>query len=88
MFDFTFGFLANNQYQRWGSRQNSLTILFSGDTLFLNSIGRTDLPGGDSGALIKSIKDRLLLLPEETTCIPGHGPITSLYHEKKNNPYL
>ena len=62
--------------------------LFSGDTLFYNSIGRTDLPGGDQGKLLASIKHRLLPLPDETVCIPGHGPATSIYHERKNNPYL
>jgi hydroxyacylglutathione hydrolase len=63
-------------------------VLFSGDTLFANSIGRTDLPGGDQVKLLRSIHQRILPLPEETTCIPGHGPNTTLYKEKKNNPFL
>ena len=63
-------------------------ILFSGDTLFHESIGRTDLPGGNYNQIIKSIKQRLLKLPEETICIPGHGLNTSLFHEKKHNQFL
>lgn len=63
-------------------------LLLSGDTLFKESIGRTDLPGGNSETIIRSIKNRLLTLPEETVCIPGHGPKTSIYKEKKFNPYI
>ncbi|MBC61170.1 MAG: MBL fold metallo-hydrolase [Zetaproteobacteria bacterium] len=63
-------------------------LLFSGDTLFSQSIGRTDLPGGDSDLILKSIKKRLWQLPEETICIPGHGPTTNIYREKKTNPFL
>jgi glyoxylase-like metal-dependent hydrolase (beta-lactamase superfamily II) len=62
--------------------------LFAGDTLFQRSIGRTDLPGGDGSLIIKSIKNRLLVLPEETKVIAGHGPATSIYQEKKLNPFL
>lgn len=64
-------------------------VLFSGDTLFRQSIGRTDLPGGDFEQIVKSIKDRLYLkLPAETVVIPGHGPSTTLYQEKKSNPFV
>jgi glyoxylase-like metal-dependent hydrolase (beta-lactamase superfamily II) len=62
--------------------------LFAGDTLFQQSIGRTDLPGGNTDQILKSIKERLLTLPEETTVIAGHGPSTVIYREKKFNPFL
>jgi glyoxylase-like metal-dependent hydrolase (beta-lactamase superfamily II) len=66
----------------------SAPILFAGDTLFQNSIGRTDLPGGDSRKIIQSIKERLLVLPDETTVVTGHGPMTKIQHEKRFNPFL
>ncbi len=62
-------------------------MLFAGDTLFQRSIGRTDLPGGDSHLIIKSIKQRLYQLPEETQVIAGHGEMTNIYEEKKFNPF-
>lgn len=63
-------------------------LLLSGDTLFKGSIGRTDLPGGDHDTLVKSIRNRILPLPEETVCIPGHGPGTRIYEEVRSNPYF
>lgn len=63
-------------------------MLFTGDTLFSGTIGRTDLPGGDFHQLIHSIQTRILKLPEETTCIPGHGAQTTLSNEKRYNPFL
>jgi len=63
-------------------------ILLSGDTLFKGSVGRTDLPGGDHQTLIRSIKNRMLVLPDETLCIPGHGMTTTVFREKKDNPFL
>ncbi|PKL77337.1 MAG: MBL fold metallo-hydrolase [Candidatus Melainabacteria bacterium HGW-Melainabacteria-1] len=62
--------------------------LFAGDTLFRNSIGRTDLWGGDAELILKSIKSRLLTLDDSTTVYTGHGPATTLWQEKKANPYL
>jgi len=62
--------------------------LFCGDTLFMGSIGRTDLPGGDSRQLIKSIEKNILSLPDETICYPGHGPVTSVGRERTGNPFL
>ncbi|MFN9710060.1 MAG: MBL fold metallo-hydrolase [Bacteroidota bacterium] len=62
--------------------------VISGDVLFHESIGRTDLPGGNYNTLIKSIKDILWKLPEETIVYCGHGPATTINHEKKHNPFL
>jgi glyoxylase-like metal-dependent hydrolase (beta-lactamase superfamily II) len=64
------------------------SILFSGDTLFQGSIGRTDLWGGSFEDIIKSIKSRLLPLEDSTRVVAGHGPDTSIWKEKKLNPYL
>lgn len=63
-------------------------LLISGDTLFAESIGRTDLPGGSHSQLLSSIRGKLLVLPDETTVYPGHGPETTIGHEKRYNPYL
>jgi len=59
-----------------------------GDVLFQNSIGRTDLPGGDYDTLISSIKNKLFRLPDDTKVHSGHGPSTTIGYEKKNNPFL
>jgi hydroxyacylglutathione hydrolase len=63
-------------------------MLFSGDTLFANSIGRTDLPGGDYDQIITSIKQRIFTLAPETVVIPGHGASTVLHHERRHNPFF
>ena len=63
-------------------------FVISGDALFKNSVGRSDLPGGNHEQLIKSIKDNLLTLPHDTVVYSGHGPATTVDAEKKNNPYL
>jgi len=62
-------------------------ICIAGDVLFLNSIGRTDLPGGDYDTLINSIREKLFVLPEEVVVYPGHGPETTISHEKRHNPF-
>ena len=62
-------------------------ILFSGDTLFEGSVGRTDFPTGSMGSLVRSIKERLLVLPDDVTVYPGHGDSTTIGDEKKYNPY-
>jgi glyoxylase-like metal-dependent hydrolase (beta-lactamase superfamily II) len=63
-------------------------LLLAGDTLFAGSVGRTDLPGGDTQALLHSIHTRLLLLPERTLVVPGHGEETMLGKERETNPFL
>ncbi len=63
-------------------------ILFSGDQLFAGSIGRTDLPGGDYETLMRSMKEKVMRLPAETQVLPGHGPTTTLAHERRTNPFL
>jgi len=62
--------------------------VFTGDALFLGSIGRTDLPGGDFDTLIKSIKEKLFVLPPETVVYSGHGNKTTIEREMKSNPYF
>lgn len=63
-------------------------LLFAGDTLFHQSIGRTDLPGGDPRQILRSIHQKLFALPGDTRVICGHGPETTIEHEKKHNPFL
>lgn len=62
--------------------------LFTGDTLFAGSIGRTDFPGGSFESIISSIKDKLLIYPDETIVYPGHGPSSTIVREKKSNPFV
>ncbi len=62
--------------------------LVAGDTLFRDSIGRTDLPGGDGRQILRSIRDKLLPLPPETVVIPGHGDNTTIGRERQFNPFL
>jgi hydroxyacylglutathione hydrolase len=78
-----------------GHTQGSISLwipsenkLIAGDTLFRDSIGRTDLPGGNSRQILKSIENKLLTLPEKATVIAGHGPNTTIGREKERNPFL
>lgn len=78
-----------------GHTQGSISIwipsenkLIAGDTLFRDSIGRTDLPGGDGRQILRSIHTKLLTLPENAQVIPGHGPNTTVGREKEKNPFL
>jgi hydroxyacylglutathione hydrolase len=63
-------------------------LLVGGDVLFRNSIGRTDLPGGNFNLLISNIKEKLFSLPDDCTVYPGHGPETTIGYEKQHNSYL
>lgn len=63
-------------------------LLFSGDALFQGSIGRTDLPGGDLDLLLSGIRRHLLVLPDETVVLSGHGPATTIGDERRMNPFL
>lgn len=78
-----------------GHTQGSISLwipaeekLVAGDTLFRDSIGRTDLPGGDGRQILRSIHDKLLPLPEQTVVIPGHGAKTTIGREKRENHFL
>lgn len=78
-----------------GHTQGSISLwipaenkLIAGDTLFRDSIGRTDLPGGDSRQILRSIHAKLLVLPEAAVVIPGHGSNTTIGREKARNPFL
>ncbi|OGU00735.1 MAG: MBL fold metallo-hydrolase [Geobacteraceae bacterium GWC2_48_7] len=63
-------------------------LIITGDTLFADSIGRTDLPGGSHEQLLESIRTKLFTLPDDVTAWPGHGPETTIGHEKRFNPYF
>ncbi len=63
-------------------------ILFTGDTLFCCSVGRTDFPGGSTSQLIHSIEEKLMVLPEDTICYPGHESATTIGNERVNNMFL
>ena len=63
-------------------------LLLAGDTLFAGSIGRTDLPGGDGRQILRSLRERLLVLPDATRVLPGHGPETTIGEERQSNPFL
>lgn len=65
----------------------SRQALFSGDTLFFHSIGRSDVPLGDEELLKRTVKERLFTLPEETRLFPGHGPVSTIEREVRNNPF-
>jgi hydroxyacylglutathione hydrolase len=78
-----------------GHTQGSISLwlpgenkLVAGDTLFRDSIGRTDLPGGDGRQILRSIHEKLMPLPDDVVVIPGHGPNTTIGREKQFNPFL
>lgn len=63
-------------------------LIYAGDTLFRGSVGRTDLPGGDMSILVESIRNRLFKLDDDYTVLPGHGPETSIGHERNSNMFV
>ena len=63
-------------------------VLFSGDTLFCGSVGRTDFPGGSMSEIVRSIKEKVMVLPDDTKVYPGHGEGTSVGYERVNKPFL
>jgi len=63
-------------------------VVIVGDVLFAGGVGRTDMPGGSAEQLLASIRDKLLVLPEQTAVLPGHGPATTIGKEKATNPWL
>ncbi len=71
-----------------GTRWEADQICLSGDVLFAGSIGRTDLPGGSMPAMLATLRDKVLSLPDDTVVLPGHGPETTIGRERATNPYL
>ena len=71
-----------------GSAWEAEQICLSGDVLFAGSIGRTDLPGGDTDTMLVSLRDKILPLSDDTVVLPGHGPETTIGRERKSNPFL
>lgn len=69
-------------------KTNDGTRVFTGDTLFRRGIGRTDLWGGDSDAILRSLREKILTLPDDAIVIPGHGPETTIGDERAKNPFL
>jgi hydroxyacylglutathione hydrolase len=69
-------------------KSGSATRVFSGDTLFRRGIGRTDLWGGDSALILRSLKEKILALPDDAIVVPGHGPETTIGEERTKNPFL
>ena len=71
-----------------GDGAGDAELCLSGDVLFAGSIGRTDLPGGDHAAMLRSLAEKVLPLRDDTTVLPGHGPATTIGRERLSNPYL
>jgi glyoxylase-like metal-dependent hydrolase (beta-lactamase superfamily II) len=69
-------------------REDVSEVMFSGDLLFAGSIGRTDLPGGDHPTMLRSLRDKVLTLPDDVVVLPGHGEQTSIGRERATNPFL
>jgi hydroxyacylglutathione hydrolase len=80
---------GSTMYQTHAGRTpDTEPVVFSGDVLFAGSIGRTDLPGGDLGEMLESLRTKVLPLPDPVLVLPGHGPSTTMATERATNPYL
>ena len=84
----TFKVYATPGHTKGGVCLHVEDIVFAGDTVFCESIGRTDFPGGSYKQIIESIKNKILVLDDETRLLPGHGPATTVAWERKRNPFL
>lgn len=89
------GSLVANVFHTPGHTEGSICLYFpeqkkliAGDTLFAGSIGRTDLPGGDTQKILRSLHNVVLALPDETVVVPGHGELTTIGNERETNPFL
>jgi len=89
------GDISSNVIHTPGHTEGSICLYFpkerkliAGDTLFAGSIGRTDLPGGSTEKIMRSLHTQVLALPDETEVIPGHGPVTTIGQERETNPFL
>ncbi len=91
----TAGSLTASIFHTPGHTEGSVCLYFpaakkliAGDTLFAGSIGRTDLPGGSMPKILRSLRDTLMALPDDTVVVPGHGPLTTIGQERESNPFL
>jgi hydroxyacylglutathione hydrolase len=89
------GSIESNVIETPGHTEGSICLFFpkekkliAGDTLFAGSIGRTDLPGGSFDKIMRSLRTRLLALPDDIEVVPGHGPLTTIGDERETNPFL
>ncbi len=89
------GSLAADVIHTPGHSEGSICLYFplekkliAGDTLFAGSIGRTDLPGGSFDKIMRSLREKVLALPDDTVVVPGHGPVTNIGEERESNPFL
>jgi hydroxyacylglutathione hydrolase len=86
--DFTLTVIHTPGHSPGGISISGPGILISGDTLFAGSVGRTDLPGGSWDTLVKSLRTKVMTLPDATKVYPGHGPSTTIGEERAHNPFL
>lgn len=86
--EFSFEVIHSPGHTRGSISLKSGNHVIVGDLVFCGSVGRTDLPGGSFDALLKSIKEKILVLPDDTVLYPGHGPVTTVGRERVSNPFL